>query len=316
MVRNSLEGAVNISPQTNADYDLNLIYTFNSPTAVDSARFRITSFIRTDDFDPKENDTVVYYQVFKNYFAYDDGTAEMGYGINGQGSRNAMVAVRFNSYIPDTLRSIMICFNDSYQNSNRRAFDLMVWSDNNGTPGDVIYSREEVMVETGNKINGFYNYAVIDGVPVNGVFYVGWRQRTETFLNAGLDINTSNAGRQWYWINGEWYQSQVNGSLMIRPVVGKPDITTYVPPENRYKQEAEIVVFPNPATDFIRVTTKNDNITEPVWVTITDLNGRVLIRTQNTGEQIDISSLAAGVYIVSYSVKGKHLGHSRLIKAR
>ena len=57
---------------------------------------------------------MVYYQTFKNYFAFDDGTAEAGYGINGLGSRNAMFAYRFRSFIEDTLRAINICFNDSY----------------------------------------------------------------------------------------------------------------------------------------------------------------------------------------------------------
>ncbi len=39
---------------------------------------------------------------------------------------------------------------------------------------------------------------------LNDIFYVGWKQRSETFLNAGYDINTPNNGRQFYWLNGEW----------------------------------------------------------------------------------------------------------------
>ena len=98
----------------------------------------------------------------------------------------------------------------------------MVWDDNNGTPGSVIHSEEEVMVEQGDIVNGFYTYKIPGGVMVNGIFYVGWKQRSETFLNAGFDVNTPNAGKQFYWLNGEWQQSQVNGSIMIRPVVGDP----------------------------------------------------------------------------------------------
>jgi len=316
IVREFSAGATNIDPQTNVEYNANLIYTFNSPTATDSARFRIKAILKTDDFDPKENDTVVYYQIFKNYFAFDDGTAEMGYGISGQGARNAMAACRFNAYIADTLRSIMICFNSSYQNSNTRAFDLMVWNDNNGVPGDVLYRRDDIMVETGEQINGFYNYAVIDGIPVNGIFYVGWRQRSETFLNVGLDINTPNMGRQWYWLNGQWNQSQVKGSLMIRPVVGKPDISASTDSKNSNKQNIEISVYPNPATDFISVEAKDIDQAAPTSITVTDLYGKELIRTQNSGEQINISSLKPGIYIVIYSSNGNHLGQSRLIKVR
>ncbi len=91
-------GAANVDPFTNVDYNANLIYTYNNNNT-DSALFRITCYLKTDDFDPKGNDTIIYNQVFSNYFAYDDGSSEGGYGINGQGSRNAMAAYRFKSYL-------------------------------------------------------------------------------------------------------------------------------------------------------------------------------------------------------------------------
>jgi hypothetical protein len=322
LVHSFTAGAANIAPQANVNYNANLSYTFNSP-ATDSVTFKIKCILKTDDFDRKENDTIVYHQIFKNYFAFDDGTAEMGYGISGQGARNAMAAYKFDSFIPDTLKSIMICFNDSYQNSNIRTFDLMVWNDNNGIPGDVIYKRDEVLVETGDRINGFYNYEVIDGIPINGTFYVGWKQRSETFLNVGLDINTSNKGRQLYWLNGTWQQSHVNGSIMIRPVVagrGTADSENNNDDDDdnnqNDKKNIQITVYPNPATDFIRIATKNIDETKPALVTITDFSGRELIKIQNSGEQINISSLKPGIYFVSYNIKGIYLGYCRLIKAR
>ncbi|MDQ1297089.1 MAG: type sorting protein, partial [Bacteroidota bacterium] len=207
-------GATNIAPLKNEDYNASLIHTFNTVNN-DSALFRITGWLITDDFDPKDNDTLVYYQIFNNYFAFDDGSAENGYGINGLGSKNAMVAVRFKSFMKDTLRAIKICFNDSYLNANKRSFNLMVWDDNGGIPGNVLYSGNEVMVEQGEAINGFYTYHLSAGVAVDDIFYVGWKQLSDAFLNAGLDINTPHYGRQFYWINGTWNPSQVNGSLMI-----------------------------------------------------------------------------------------------------
>lgn len=77
-------GATNINASTNIDYKANLIYTFNTDNT-DSALFRIKCILITDDFDPKNNDTIIYFQNFKDYFAFDDGTAESGYGINGLG---------------------------------------------------------------------------------------------------------------------------------------------------------------------------------------------------------------------------------------
>ena len=65
-------GATNIGPLTNVDYKANLVYTYNTSNN-DSALFRITASLKTDNFDPKANDTLIYYQIFKNYFAFDDG---------------------------------------------------------------------------------------------------------------------------------------------------------------------------------------------------------------------------------------------------
>ena len=88
-------GATNINPLTSIDYNANLVYTFNTDNN-DSALFRIKSYLITDEFDPKVNDTMVYYQTFKNYFAFDDGTSEGGYGINGLGSEMQWLLTGFN----------------------------------------------------------------------------------------------------------------------------------------------------------------------------------------------------------------------------
>lgn len=306
-------GATNISPLTNVDYNANLIYTFNSANS-DSAVFRITSYLITDDFDPKENDTISYNQVFRNYFSFDDGTSEGGYGINGQGSRNAMVAYRFKSFIQDTIRAIRICFNDSYLNSNLRAFDLVIWADNNNSPGDIIYSADDQTVVKGAGINDFFTYLLPDPVMVNDVFYVGWRQRTETFLNAGYDINTPHNNRQFYWLNGQWFHSQVEGSVMIRPVMGRSVKPTAV--DDTYPDEKiAFRLWPNPATGYIHLESEELAVSSSASVTIMDMYGREVLKIQYT-ELIDISSLKPGIYTVVTSLNGKSTGFKRLVITR
>jgi hypothetical protein len=306
-------GATVIGPQTSVDYNANLVYTYNT-TNNDSALFRITASLKTDNFDPKENDTLIYYQVFKNYFAFDDGSSEGGYGVNGLGSRNAMVAYKFQSFMQDTLRAVSICFNDSYQDANKREFDLMVWNDNNGIPGDMIYSMQEVMVEQGTAINGYYNYTLPEGVLVNDIFYVGWKQRSESFLNAGYDVNTHHAGKQFYWINGEWRESQVPGSIMIRPVVGAPLRITDV--DDTYTNNKHLMnLWPNPAREYINIDPGDLQLTGTAEIAITDLNGHALIRIPFV-EKIDISSLHEGMYFLVISINGRTLGYNRIIKIR
>ncbi len=306
-------GATNIGPLTNVDYKANLIYTYNTDNN-DSALFRVSCSLITDEFDPKENDTLVYLQKFSNYFAFDDGSAEGGYGINGLGSRNAMVAYRFRSFIQDTLRAISICFNDSYMNSNQRAFDLMVWDDNNGIPGNLLYSLEEVIVEQGEGLNGFYTYLIPEGVMVNDIFYIGWRQRSETFLNAGFDVNTPNAGRQFYWLNGDWIQSQVHGSIMIRPVVGDKLKTTSI--KDIFADNKNLVkIWPNPASDNLYIDAGDLHLNGSATVTIIDITGRKLIEVPFS-EHINISSLKKGIFFMIIRTNNRTVGLNRFIKMR
>jgi hypothetical protein len=273
--------------------------------------FKVTGWLVTDVFDPKENDTLVYYQKFSNYFAFDDGSAEGGYGISGQGARNAMVACRFKSYMPDTLRAIRICFNDSYLNANLRAFDLKVWDDNNGVPGNVLYTHEGAMVEQAESINGFYTYFIRGKVAVDDIFYVGWKQRSETFLNAGFDINTPNEGRQLFWINGTWNQSAVSGSIMIRPVVGKSIITSI--DDIQYSNKTKLHFWPNPANDYITFDSQELPVSDLIYISVFDLQGRQLLNVPFS-ERIDISSLREGIYIVVANLNGRSIGYNRLVR--
>ena len=166
----------------------------------------------------------------------------------------------------------------------------------------MIYTRENVMVEQGDVINGFYTYTIPEGVVVNDIFYVGWRQLSETFLNAGYDVNTPNAGRQFYWLNGEWSQSQVPGSIMIRPVVGSPLIITSVH-DTYYKNKNLMNIWPNPATDYINIEPGELQLSGSSYITITDLNGHELIKVPFS-DKVDISSLHDGMYFLVINVNG------------
>jgi len=306
-------GATNIGPLASVDYKANLVYTFNTSNN-DSALFRITASLKTDNFDPKGNDTLIYYQVFKNYFAFDDGSSEGGYGINGLGSRNAMVAYKFASFMQDTLRAVNICFNDSYMEANKREFDLVVWDNDNGVPGNMLYTKQAVMVEQSNVINGFYTYTIPEGVPVNGIFYVGWKQLSESFLNVGYDVNTPNAGKQFYWLNGVWSQSQVPGTIMIRPVVGSPLVITSID-DIHYKNKSSLNIWPNPAKDYININPGELQLYGLSYITLTDLNGRQLIKVPFS-ERVDISSLRDGMYFLVITINGIPVSYNRLIKTR
>ncbi len=55
---------------------------------------------------------------FRNYYAYDDGTPEYGFGISGESTAGAVLACRFRVYQPDTLRALQMLFNKTRNHAN------------------------------------------------------------------------------------------------------------------------------------------------------------------------------------------------------
>jgi len=154
-----------------------------------------------------------------------------------------------------------------------------------------------------------------DGVMVDDVFYVGWKQRSETFLNAGFDINTPHRGRQFYWLNGQWYQSMVNGSVMIRPITGPPVKPASSDDSVTEERKSVLRIWPNPANDFINIESEDLRLSRSAFITIIDLTGRQIMKVPYA-ERIDVSMLRAGIYTMVTTINNRPAGNLRFIKTK
>jgi hypothetical protein len=304
-------GAANIDPSETIHYDTTLIYTYSSAQA-DSALFEVKAYLITDNFDNKINDTVTYYQFFNDFFAYDDGSAEAGYGITGQGAENARIAYLFDSYIPDTLYGIQIYFNQSYQDESQKYFTLTVWADNSGIPGEILYSQETEQPEYEKELNKFHTYKLDTPVYVSGKFYVGWQQITDAFLNFGFDLNRARNNKIFYQESGTWYNSQFPGALMIRPVMGKSLITS----RKSIPSEAEFNLFPNPADQYIRIEFPKEVHFESIHLYIFDSHGRTIFQSSEEVTEINLSGLVPGLYFMVIRDKDSVLTTKKFIISR
>ncbi len=285
-------GMAGIGAGETHEYNADLRYYFDS-TNPDSALFRIKAWLVTDDFDYKGNDTIVHYQNFSNYFALDDGTAENGYGLFGGGTENAMIAYRFRAYKADSLRAIQIYFNQSLNQASRQYFNLAVWDDDGGKPGNLLYSQEGTRPVYEDELNRFHTYYLDNAVHVARNFYVGIIQTTPDFLNIGFDVNRNNRNRIFYNIYGEWENSSFEGSLMIRPVVGNPLFSS---PVNGQEKRKDLKIYPNPAVNVLYIELEPE--IEPGSVSYKLFNSVGKLVYQSTGHvhNIDISSFPPGIY--------------------
>lgn len=291
-------GAENIAPNSSLDFEILYNYNFTSPSA-DSAEFNLKSYLITQlDTDPARvafrwNDTITRNQVFKNYYAYDDGSVENGYGLFGEGADGAMVAMKFNCLVKDTLRGIKAYFNATYKNaSSDLNFDLTVWKDNNGKPGEVIYSQIGVKPIYASELNKFVYYKLTTPLELEGTFFIGWKQVKDDMMNIGFDRNNINNDKLFYNLQGTWEMSGLKGTLMLRPVFGKDNgPTTNIPEE----QSETIKLYPNPASNYI--TIENNGLNANGYAQLFDLTGRTIMHL-NFNEQIDVSGLPSGLYLV------------------
>ncbi len=238
-------GAANIVP--------GILNTFRFPNnypffyyEADSTVFEIRSYQVTEDLDYKANDTVVRYQRFYNYYAYDDGSAENGYGLKGEGSANASVAYRFKTFKEDTLRGVKMYFNRTLGDYSQDYFRLAVWDHDKDldSPGKLIYSMTGVKPEYANELNKFVTYTLDTTIVVDDDFYVGWIKTKENILNVGWDVWNDKRDKVYYNLGQEWVNSGFKGCLMIRPLMGKE---LSWPVKKEEIPELRLQVYPNPA---------------------------------------------------------------------
>lgn len=253
----------------------------------------------TDQTSTFDNDSIGFNQVFDNYYAYDDGSAEKAYALDAEGGQ---VAVRYPLAIEDTLDGIAIHFTPFYENAEDLTFVLKVWADDGGMPGELI----DTMYQFHNPhyftdgYDKFAYYPMDNPVPVSGIIHVGFIQQQIDRINIGLDKTTNaNAGNLHYMLGpgGTWEASGIQGSVMIRPVLraGKDLIQSTEDLSSGDPINFKTELYPNPAST--AVTIKADELCE--WG-VYSMSGQLISsgRMTNLTETLDISSLKAGVYFV------------------
>lgn len=295
------------------------------PTAPFEVNTTYTAGSNNDIFE--FNDTLISQQVFHDYFALDDGTAEDGYGISAPS--NGRFAYKFNARNEDTLTSVRIHFTQKQVPLVNQIFTLTIWK--SIIPEEIIYQKTSLAPVYIDSLNGFATYELDSIVKVSGDFYVGWIQSVNFFMNVGLDRNTINNSHMYYRVNATgWQQSGILGSVMIRPVFADRLNTGIF---NTKKKENVFMVYPNPGNGILSIkyiAPRNSNL-EPrnninqlpatyyqlpnssYEIRVTNLQGQVVF--ENNTEQIDISPLPKGMYIIQLLDENKQiLGSQKYLK--
>lgn len=257
----------------------------------DTTSYLIRHYVSDSSCTPPLVDSLVYHQGFYNYFAYDDGTPELGYGVSPAGSS---FAVRYDLTLPDTIAGVQLLFNHTLKDANEDYFNIVIWKDNNGRPGEEITRLDNQRVRWGDHIYEYVYYPLGDkSVIASGAIYVGIEQQKAEIINIGFDQSTDNSAYNFFCSNGSWHQSQLPGSLCLRPVVGK---SYYIGIADTEDAPSDIRLYPNPASNVLYLRgIASHKLTS---IDIYDLTGRLLQHLQYQTE-ISISDFSNGLYLVN-----------------
>ena len=221
-----------------------------------------------------DNDSIVHVQVFRDFYAYDDGTAEKAYALDSQGGGGEVV-VGFDLQEADTLEGVWIHFTPFFEDAVGETFTLKIRGEdsaNPGQPGSELVTQFTIHQPDyyANEYDGFTFVPFEAPIPASGRIFVGLVQQGEDRIHIGLDKNTNtNPDFVWYkFPSTGWAQSEIQGSLMIRPVMraGKEVVTGI---DEVLSTGAGPLLYPNPGT-----TTCIWELSETTTVTVFDMTGR------------------------------------------
>ncbi len=269
------------------------------PSGTSRIVYRNTWYLQSGNpQEPKANDTAVRDQVFDNYLAYDDGTAEKSYFLNLAQSLPGKTAVEYHLNVPDTLRGMAIYFGQQVPSGANKEFSAVVYTALAGISGanadKKIFEQNGLLPLYTDEGNGFTVYRFDIPIPLDrGVFYLGTTQPASSgsdSLYFGLDVNRNGGNHLYFNVLNAWQPSLVSGALMVRPLLGGPVTGTGVA-TGPSKLASGWNAVPNPAS----VTVTIQGAWPKAW-SIADMQGRVI--REGTGVNVPVSDLLPGIYLL------------------
>lgn len=293
-------GSANVTPGRDTvpvHQQPNISYTF---TLTDTTRFYAKHFINTVPDTWSYNDTLIQCTPLTNYFAYDDGQAELGYYLKFYGTQ---VALRYTLNVTDTLRAMDIFFIpvNSSNISNKNIFRMCVWSSSGGQPGSLIY-RDSLMAP----IFLDWGYNQLPRYPLTtplilspGTYFFGiqcYPPSSQYSVTIGLDVNYNHSNAMYYNSTGVWNPSSVKGSLMIHPVFGDSAKAVGI---QQIAIKQDVFVYPNPISNGQYLNIQNE-YKDPYQIKIINLLGQEVFSNYYTQStiQVPVQNIPSGIYIV------------------
>ena len=316
------ENPINLQPNSIEYFDNTLSSTLFSQfeTYVQGVPFNAFRNFQTEytltfsaeDAEFKVNDTVSQNTIFSDYFAHDDGSAELQFFWSlAQGGEET--AIQYKANVPDSLRGIRFMFpHYTFYDIEAQFFNLKVWFGNeNGPVGEPVYEQELMKPyfadEQFDTLQGFTTYVLEDifenrtplFIPKDTIFYVGFEQLTNATrgIPIGYDINSAcdcnfrkkNETQGWRPFSA----NDPPGAMMIRPVFGNVQNTWNSVDEN-FTNYSPIKLFPNPASSQLNIQLEKGQMSDFKFMVFDQLGQ--MIHQGELSDTVSLKGFITGTY--------------------
>ncbi len=244
-----------------------------------------------DNVDLTVNDTARAHISLGRHYAYDDGSAETGAGVN---RINGKLAYLYAIPVQDTLTAVDIYFPNTESDQANESVRLSIWT-RLGDEEQLIHSQT-LFIELSDTLDKFTNFPLSKALLVKDSLFIGIQQLGEKSIVIGLDKNGDSGNKMYFNTAGVWEaNTSISGNLMLRPIFGSTDdVITGLPGP---APEEKLVLYPNPLMG-AKVQIRGDvrNLKE---VRVVDLTGREIpSRFDKLRKVIEFSPVNKGIYVV------------------
>lgn len=241
--------------------------------------------------DFRNNDTTRTTFLLQNKYAYDDGVAEYGAGLNQPGAQIAY-EYRLLGKAQENIAALEMYF-PRFGDESSQVIEVRIWNDLTKEP-----VHKEVVSLQRSEGNSIWVKEFLNPIPVGSVFYIGWKQSASAVIAVGLDKNNDTGDRMYYNTSGQWVKNTtVHGSLMLRPVFGEGKVED----PNGLEDELALNVYPNPSNGIFNIGGTAER------VTAYDMTGRsIAVITESTLNEtvVTLPGASQGIYIIKAFLNG------------
>ena len=235
---------------------------------------------------------------FRDFYAYDNGSADYAAGIN---QRGGMLALSYELSTPSYLSGLSIQFANAAQRNS--AIELMVWDSISNAP---LY-QGEVLIPADAGLGSFSYFPLDTNIMVKDHFFIGFTQFSNDYLYVGLDKSGDTGDKIFYNVHGSWQQNEhVKGNLMMRahlsldPVVEEVDLP-----------DEELSFYPNPVTERLFIRGEVDDLM------VFDFQGRLINIPQEVdkeGKMLNFTESQKGMYLIKMVKNGQPITRRIIVK--